>query len=77
MLPLSILLDLKISKLSINSINYVTVFSDIFKILKTFVPCLQCFAAGQERFRTITSSYYRGAQGIILGKIIFTTKLTA
>jgi hypothetical protein len=25
------------------------------------------FAAGQERFRTITSSYYRGAQGIILG----------
>ena len=22
--------------------------------------------AGQERFRTITSSYYRGAQGIIL-----------
>ena len=24
-------------------------------------------AAGQERFRTITSSYYRGAQGIILG----------
>lgn len=25
-----------------------------------------CFAAGQERFRTLTSSYYRGAQGIIL-----------
>ncbi|KAK6126241.1 hypothetical protein DH2020_040013 [Rehmannia glutinosa] len=24
------------------------------------------FAAGQERFRTLTSSYYRGAQGIIL-----------
>ena len=23
--------------------------------------------AGQERFRTITASYYRGAQGIILG----------
>lgn len=23
--------------------------------------------AGQERFRTITSSYYRGAQGIVLG----------
>jgi len=34
---------------------------------------LQCFAAGQERFRTITSSYYRGAQGIILGKTIFFT----
>lgn len=25
------------------------------------------YAAGQERFRTLTSSYYRGAQGIILG----------
>ncbi|KAF7146964.1 hypothetical protein RHSIM_Rhsim03G0089100 [Rhododendron simsii] len=24
--------------------------------------------AGQEKFRTLTSSYYRGAQGIILGK---------
>jgi len=23
-------------------------------------------AAGQERFRTLTSSYYRGAQGVIL-----------
>lgn len=23
--------------------------------------------AGQERFRTLTSSYYRGAQGIIMG----------
>lgn len=25
-------------------------------------------AAGQERFRTLTSSYYRGAQGVIMGK---------
>ncbi|RZS23154.1 hypothetical protein BHM03_00056022 [Ensete ventricosum] len=24
--------------------------------------------SGQERFRTLTSSYYRGSQGIILGK---------
>jgi hypothetical protein len=24
-------------------------------------------AAGQERFRTLTSSYYRGAQGIVMG----------
>lgn len=23
--------------------------------------------AGQERFRTLTSSYYRGAQGVIMG----------
>ena len=26
--------------------------------------------AGQERFRTITSSYYRGAQGVILGMFL-------
>lgn len=25
--------------------------------------------AGQERFRTLTSSYYRGAQGVILGAL--------
>jgi Ras-related protein Rab-1A len=27
---------------------------------------LKCLQAGQERFRTITSSYYRGAHGIIV-----------
>ncbi len=32
-----------------------------------FVSCLQD-TAGQERFRTLTPSYYRGAQGVILGK---------
>lgn len=26
----------------------------------------RCFVTGQERFRTITSSYYRGAHGIIV-----------
>ena len=29
------------------------------------------YAAGQERFRTLTSSYYRGAQGIIMGEFHF------
>lgn len=29
--------------------------------------------AGQERFRTLTSSYYRGAQGIIFGKLLVPT----
>jgi GTPase SAR1 family protein len=32
-----------------------------------FVGALFLPTAGQERFRTLTSSYYRGAQGIILG----------
>lgn len=27
--------------------------------------------AGQERFRTLTSSYYRGAQGVILGECVY------
>ncbi|AQK47564.1 ABC transporter G family member 5 [Zea mays] len=27
---------------------------------------ITCYAAGQERFRTLTSSYYRGAQGVIM-----------
>ena len=27
---------------------------------------MNSFKAGQERFRTLTSSYYRGAQGVIL-----------
>jgi GTPase SAR1 family protein len=30
--------------------------------------CLVVVAAGQERFRTLTSAYYRGAHGIILGQ---------
>ena len=30
--------------------------------------CVFVCAAGQERFRTLTSAYYRGAHGIILGE---------
>jgi len=33
--------------------------------------------AGQERFRTLTPSYYRGAQGVILGKVFFLLKYNA
>ena len=36
--------------------------------------CLQD-TAGQERFRTITSSYYRGAQGVILGAFVLHTRV--
>ena len=30
------------------------------------IPILDILQTGQERFRTITSSYYRGAHGIIV-----------
>ncbi|RYG93846.1 hypothetical protein EON65_58325, partial [archaeon] len=41
-----------------------------FHMISTLLyqPRFCVYAAGQERFRTLTSSYYRGAQGIILGK---------
>lgn len=38
-----------------------------------FICETNMLVAGQERFRTLTSSYYRGAQGIILGKFMFPT----
>jgi GTPase SAR1 family protein len=30
------------------------------------LPALSCFQAGQEKFRSITRSYYRGAAGALL-----------
>lgn len=44
-----------------------------FNKARVFMHCFFFFflyqdTAGQERFRTLTSSYYRGAQGVILGK---------
>ena len=43
---------------NINHFSYCKIQSNVF------------LEAGQERFRTLTSSYYRGAQGIILGLLI-------
>ena len=45
---------------------------------KNVVPKIyySTFTAGQERFRTLTSSYYRGAQGIILGRLISISTMT-
>lgn len=37
--------------------------------------CLLQDTAGQERFRTLTPSYYRGAQGVILGLFIYCSLL--
>uniref|UniRef100_A0ACD5U6M0 Uncharacterized protein n=1 Tax=Avena sativa TaxID=4498 RepID=A0ACD5U6M0_AVESA len=42
------------------------IFRKSFSVVLQLKVIFCCFAAGQERFRTITSSYYRGAQGIIL-----------
>ncbi|RLV76496.1 hypothetical protein DV515_00016917, partial [Chloebia gouldiae] len=35
-------------------------------VLLTRLRCLRRDTAGQERFHTITTSYYRGAMGIML-----------
>lgn len=43
--------------------------SDLKCVLFCFTfefTCLLAFLAGQERFQTITTSYYRGAHGLIL-----------
>ncbi|XLU64336.1 hypothetical protein S245_023545 [Arachis hypogaea] len=43
----------------------------IFKISPPPLIKYVTIGAGQERFRMLTSSYYRGAQGIIMGKSLF------
>ena len=51
----------------------------IWTLYSTFLSFLASFVvqdtAGQERFRTITASYYRGAQGVILGPSSFSSSL--
>jgi len=37
-------------------------------LLSRLSVCFLQDTAGQERFRTLTPSYYRGAQGVILGE---------
>ena len=39
------------------------------QMLIMVIAILPLHAAGQERFRTLTSSYYRGAQGVIMGML--------
>jgi GTPase SAR1 family protein len=61
MLPLILGVDFKVKTIVVNDKLYkltIWVFNIINKLKDT---------AGQERFRTLTSSYYRGAQGVILG----------
>jgi Ras-related protein Rab-18 len=46
-------------------------FTFLFSCVKMYNNMMINYAAGQERFRTLTSSYYRGAQGIIMGEFHF------
>lgn len=55
-------------KAILDSQNLVGLLED-FTIIYLHPNSNPYFAAGQERFRTLTSSYYRGAQGIIMGMI--------
>jgi hypothetical protein len=41
-------------------------FSDLPCVLYSSLYCTSCLQAGQERFRTITTSYFKGAHGIML-----------
>jgi GTPase SAR1 family protein len=43
----------------------ITIWDTGLLTIQIYVP--DPSSAGQERFRTLTSSYYRGAQGVILG----------
>jgi len=42
-------------------------FVGCYQNVDLYIPSFFFLVAGQERFRTITASYYRGAQGIIFG----------
>lgn len=55
--------------ISMKNLFYLIVFHFciIEKDLRLLIDLNAYNAAGQERFRTLTSSYYRGAQGIIMG----------
>ena len=53
-----------------NDLNTFVSWGNGFTVQVLYKFFLHYFAAGQERFRTITSSYYRGAHGIILGNLI-------
>ena len=55
-------IDGKRVKLSI----WVSLNMSILSVLE-FIICDPQDTAGQERFRTLTPAYYRGAHGVILG----------
>lgn len=65
-------------KLTIWDTGLSTYFSLYFS--KIITACLidwliyASIAAGQERYRTLTSSYYRDAHGIILGNFVLKKK---
>ena len=46
--------------------KFMKMHGEHLKINAIFKGCFLSFAAGQERFRTITSSYYRGAHGVMI-----------
>ena len=44
----------------------VSAFPQLILMQNYDVPVIFCFVAGHERFRSITSAFYRGAHGIVL-----------
>lgn len=46
-----------------------------FFLYGTYQLSISKDTAGQERFRTLTSSYYRGAQGVIMGTLQYIVQM--
>ena len=65
---LTVLLPVYVVLPSFDSLGYLFLLRESFSWPNVAFWCsMFVHAAGQERFRTLTSSYYRGAQGIVMG----------
>jgi GTPase SAR1 family protein len=59
--------QIKKGKRNIHAVAHIVISLRITLLIFTLLVFTKD-TAGQERFRTLTPSYYRGAQGCILGK---------
>ncbi len=60
--------DFKVKILDVDGKRYKLTVWDTAVYFKLFSVGVNRRLQGQERFRTLTSSYYRGAHGVIMGE---------